>query len=386
MRVVRAASLFTSVLVALLMAANASARDIQLKIDSPRANAKVGNEVSVKTRVRAGRRSHRLSYYVDGKRVVTTRSRSSTNSRRSYGLDTSGLDRGRHRIRVVAEVGGRRASKSVRVFVEPQTSKALAGESVAPVAIPGTELFPTGSAKDFELIFADDFTKPAALGTMGSDSDPNKIVYTGTTGTRWRTYPRTYLDTFQRRPYRSDQVLSVQDGNLDFWLHNVDGQPAGANPSPVLPDGTQYQTYGRYSARIKVDATDLSEYKVAWLLWPKDEQHWASAESDFPEGPLVPGRAGATAYAHYAPGQFETGTDPSVDMHEWHTYTQDWTPLVRRYYVDGRLIHTTVNPVWSGPMRWQLQTETDGYGNNSGHLKVDWVAVYSYAPGTPPSA
>jgi beta-glucanase (GH16 family) len=73
-------------------------------------------------------------------------------------------------------------------------------------------------------------------------------------------------------------------------------------------------------------------------------------------------------------------------MHDWHTYTQDWTPLVRRYYVDGRLIKTTINPVYSGAQRWQLQTETNGNGTNSGHLQVDWVAVYSYAPGTTPAS
>jgi hypothetical protein len=254
------------------------------------------------------------------------------------------------------------------------------------VPVPGSELYPTGNAKDFQLIFADDFTKPAALGTMGSDSDAGKIVYTGENGTKWRTYPKTFKDTYQKRPYRSDQVLSVQNGNLDFWLHNVDGQPAGANPSPVLPNGSQYQTFGRYSARVKLDAADLSEYYVAWLLWPENESNWASAESDFPEGALRPGKNGVNSYHHYAPGQQEIGNDPSVDMHDWHTYTQDWTPLVRRYYVDGRLIKTTINPVYSGAQRWQLQTETNGNGTNSGHLQVDWVAVYSYAPGTTPAS
>jgi beta-glucanase (GH16 family) len=181
-------------------------------------------------------------------------------------------------------------------------------------------------------------------------------------------------------------VLSVQNGNLDFWLHNVDGKPAGANPSPVLPSGSQYQTYGRYSARVKVDSPDLSEYYMAWLLWPKSDSDGPSAESDFPEIPLQPGRTGVDAYSHFEPGGIDWSGDRSVDMHGWHTYTQDWTPLVRRYYVDGRLIGTTINPVWSGPERWQLQTETNGNGTHDGHLLVDWVAVYSYAPGTTPAS
>jgi chitodextrinase len=242
------------------------------------------------------------------------------------------------------------------------------------VAVPAIDL------PGWRLIFADDFNKDAPLGSFASDCDPDKIVYTGATGTQWRAYPKCYLDTYQKRPYRSDQVLSVSNGSLDFWLHNVDGQPAGANPSPVLPGGSQYQTYGRYSARMKVEATDLSEYYLAWLLWPQDESRWESAESDFPEGPLVPGRNGVQGFSHYAPGSQEAFGDGSVDLHEWHTYTQEWTPTARRYWVDDRLIHTTSHPVYAGPQRWQLQTETKGYGNNSGHLLVDWVAVYGYAP------
>jgi hypothetical protein len=381
LHLIRAATLFASLLVVLSMTESASARGINLEIISPRANATISGLVSVKTRLRAARKNHRLTYFIDGKLVATKRA-GAANASRAVSLKTSDIASGRHIIRVVVAIGKKRVSQTVAVNVASKEPGSNESSGPAPPAIPGSEFFPTGNAQDFELVFADDFTKPAALGTMGSDTDPKKIVYTGSTGTNWRTYPKTYVDTFPKRPYRSDQVLSVQDGNLDFWLHNVDGQPAGANPSPVLPDGTQYQTYGRYSARVKIDAADLSEYSTAWLLWPKDEPNWASAESDFPEGPLLPGRAGVYAYSHFGPGQIEAGSDASVDMHEWHTYTQDWTPLVRSYYVDGRLIYTTMNPIWGGPERWQLQTETNGNGTNSGHLLVDWVAIYSYAPGT----
>ena len=68
-------------------------------------------------------------------------------------------------------------------------------------------------------------------------------------------------------------------------------------------------------------------------------------------------------------------------MHRSPTNPQALTPRVRTYYGDSRRIHTTIKPVLSGPERWQLQTATNGFGNSSGHLLVDWVAVYGYAPG-----
>jgi hypothetical protein len=221
---------------------------------------------------------------------------------------------------------------------------------------------------------------------MGSDTDAGKIIYTGTNGTKWVTYPKTYTDTYEHRPYRSDQVLSVHDGTMDFFLHSVDGQPAGANPSPVITGTSQYQTFGRYSARIKVDDKDLSEYYMAWLLWPYNESEWISSESDYPEGQLRPGKQGISGYPHYGNNQTEGFHYADFDFHQWHTITQDWTPLVRRYYVDDKLIYTTVNPVYQSPERWQLQTETNTWNvadpTHSGHLLVDWVAVYSYSPST----
>jgi hypothetical protein len=255
-------------------------------------------------------------------------------------------------------------------------------EPTPPVVEPTPPVTEPRPVPGFDLIFSDDFTKDASLGSMGSDTDPAKVVYTGAGDTKWFTYPKSYLDTYKKRPYRSDAVLSVHDGNMDFWLHNVDGQPAGANPSPVIKgDSGQYQTFGRYTARLRVDGDDLSEYHVAWLLWPENGDDWASAESDFPEDNLRAGRFGVHGFSHYGSGLQESFGDDSIDMHEWHTYTQEWTPLARRYFVDDKLIYTTLNPVWSGPQRWQLQTETIGDGDNSGHLLVDWVKVYSWSGG-----
>lgn len=250
---------------------------------------------------------------------------------------------------------------------------------------PSGEPMPVGNLPGWRQVFAEDFTVNAPTGSWGAScaTDPDaadKIVYTGAGGTQWRTYPDCYLDTYQRRPYRSDQVLSVHDGVLDFHLRNVDGQPAGANPSPVINRAatSQYQTYGRYTARFRVDTTTLSEYHIAWLLWPEDDGDWQCAESDFPESALSARSVGA--FAHHSCNGDQDAFSATIDYTRWHTFTQEWAPGVRRYYLDGQLIGTSTTAVFDGPQRWQLQTETDGYGTHSGHLLVDWVAVYAYQP------
>lgn len=374
-------ALIVVLVAAAVVAPGASAAKVSVKIVSPQANSTVSGSVSVKAKVKPAKRSHQLRFYIDDKLRSTMRFSRKAGTSRAKKLSLKKVSAGEHTIRVVVRTGKRSATSSVKVNVTESvsiTKKPTADPGTAPASF---EPIPKGNTKNFRLIFADDFTKDAALGTLGSDSDANKIVYTGETGTRWRTYPKTYKDTYHKRPYRSDKVLSVKDGVMDFWLHNVDGQPAGANPSPVIKGDSQYQTYGRYSARIKVDSTDLDDYYMAWLLWPQEESSWASAESDYPEGALNAGKNGVQGFHHYAPGQQEWIHDETVDIHDWHTYTQEWEPGIRRYYVDNRLIHTTIKPVWEGPQRWQLQTETIGSGTDNGHLQVDWVAVYEWAPG-----
>lgn len=374
-------SFLCACIAAAAIAPGASAKKVSVKILSPKADTTVSGSVTVKTRVKGAKGAHRIRFYVDGDYRTQLRFSRKASSSRAKKISLKKLKSGKHTIKVVARSGRRSASKSVTVNVTAPTGSKTNSPTPVGTAPVIDDPLPTGNTGNFRLIFAEGFDKDAALGSMGSDTDANKIVYTGTNGTRWRTYPKTYLDTYFKRPYRSDKVLSVHDGTMDFWLHNVDGQPAGANPSPVIKGDSQYQTYGRYSVRMKVDDTDLDDYYIAWLLWPNDEGSWASAESDYPEGTLSQGKTGVQGFHHYAPGKQEWIHDDTVDLHDWHTYTQEWEPGVRRYYVDGRLIGTTLQPVWAGPERWQLQTETIGSGTDNGHLLVDWVAVYEYAPG-----
>jgi hypothetical protein len=277
---------------------------------------------------------------------------------------------------------GGTATSAVTVTVQQSTT----GTQPTTTISPSGQSMPLGSVTSgghtWKQVFAEDFTKSAALGSWASDCDANKIVYTGATGTQWRAYPKCYLDTYQKRPYRSDAVLSVHDGMLDYWLHTVDGRPAGANPSPVMPNGSQYQTYGRYEARIKQTTTNLSHYHQAWLLWPMNDADWQCAETDFPESSM--NSSNANAYAHYGCNGAQDYYSKTLDKTQWHTYTMEWLPGKRNFYIDGILIGTTTNQVWSGPQRWQLQTETNtscessNTCTQSGNLLVDWVTVYSY--------
>jgi len=240
---------------------------------------------------------------------------------------------------------------------------------------------PVGNLPGWRHIFRDDFTKNAPVGSWANACDSGKVVYTGAQGQQWRTYPQCWVDTRLRNPYRPDQVLSVRNGVLNFHLHSVDGRPAGANPSPIIKNGSQYQTYGRYSVRMKVDNPYLSDYGVAWLLWPQSDNWPWDGEIDFPESSLT---GTAHGYHHYArQGSCNTcqlAVNTGARYTDWHTYTIEWSPNRIRMLLDNTVVMNTTDWVPDSPMRWQLQTETYGNGTSNGNLLVDWVSVWEYAP------
>lgn len=259
---------------------------------------------------------------------------------------------------------------------------------------PSGQAMPVGDLPGWKQLFAEDFTVAAPLGSMGAsctndggwEAAANKIVYTGASGAKWKTYPDCFTDTYQKRPYRSDQVLSVQDGVLNFYLHPVNGQPAGANPSPIIDGVTQYQTYGRYVSRFKVDKANLNDYYAAWLLWPQSEK-WGvggDGEEDFPEGRLSSTVGGFHHCLSNTANNCGIANTNNAKFTEWHTYVMEWTPMYVKYILDGQVVlnYTNAAEIPNKPMRWQLQAETNTSSPNlvSGNLIVDWVAVYSYNP------
>ena len=249
---------------------------------------------------------------------------------------------------------------------------------------------PTRNLPNYRLLFAENFDKNAAAGSMVNEENPDSPVYEGSSGVKWLSYPSSYYDTFLHHPYRPDKVLSVHDNVLDFWLHNVDGKTSGASVSPLIDGVQQYQTYGRYSVRMRLGNAPVSQYNAAFLLWPENNDEYEYAESDFPEMQLNPGMQQITGYAHY--GKRTPTTIPQeyiftkpIDLRDWHIFTQEWSPGQRRFYLDDKLVYKTRGPVWAGPERWQLQIQSYRNGRQSGHLYIDWAAVWAYSPGTPAS-
>jgi hypothetical protein len=244
---------------------------------------------------------------------------------------------------------------------------------------------PLGDIPGWHQIAADDFTKPAPVGSWAT-SEGNRVVYEGDHGAKWHEYADGWLCPPYTTPcYEPGQVLSVHDGVLDYDLHQCPTGPCGAVPSIEPPSASPTsdftQTYGRYSARFKVvynDAYRLDQYHIAWLLWPQNGSDSQVAESDYPEQDL--NQTFVCAFAHYGVG-LQDAFCPPIDFTQWHTYTQEWEPGQRRYYLDGNLIGTSSTGVYEKPEVWQLQVEAHPKQGDtaSGRLLVDWVTVYARA-------
>jgi hypothetical protein len=254
----------------------------------------------------------------------------------------------------------------------------------------------------------DTFTKDAHVGSFAqgyvADASLLHPVYVGDHGLQWSVYADGWPSTYTVPPYtpqvqwwegyQPSTVLSVHDGVLDFYLHgDANGHPVGAslspwpNGSPPWPAGGEYQTYGVWSFCQKVpDPQSLGDFYEDPMLWPQNDGAFACAESDFPE---TYGDGGGSmtadqiwAFAHYgcqAPHTPEEWNGSS-DLSPWHVFTQEWGPRFRSYYVDGQLVYTATEQVYSQPERWQLQVEPSPSAANhvdgdSGHVYVAWVWI-----------
>jgi hypothetical protein len=241
----------------------------------------------------------------------------------------------------------------------------------------GETAAPTSSPAGWTPLYTQDFNTNAALGQFGN-------VY----GSAWNGYSGV-TDTSGKGTYEPNQVLSVHDSALDFYIHTSNGVHMVAAP---LPNGYNGTTYGRYSIRYKTDV--IPGYKIAFLMWPTSD-NWNNGEIDYPESDL----GGNTFYGASAiAGSYNNGNmswDPSkpytpTNASTWHVATTEWSPGSIKFYWDDALIGQTQNAagVPTTPMRWTLQAETNLDGavvpaTSSGHLLVDWVKAWTYTPGSP---
>ena len=225
---------------------------------------------------------------------------------------------------------------------------------------------PTGDLPGWKLAFADDFARNAALGSFLS-------TYSST----WSAYPAGWYDTSRNGRYDPARTLSVSNGNLDIWLHTVNGVHYVSAPEPKLAT----MTYGRYSIRFQSDS--IPGYKTAWLLWPDDDVWPAHGEIDFPEGNLD---QNISAFAHWASsGGGQDAFSTSATYAAWHTATTEWAPGRITFILDGKVVGTSTRLVPGAPMHWVIQSETQLSGGApadaaAGHIRVDWAAAWTYAP------
>lgn len=235
---------------------------------------------------------------------------------------------------------------------------------------------PVGDRPGWKQTGAQDFTRPAPPGQVDE-------VY----GAEMRGYAG-FADSSGRGQYAPDEVLSVRQGSLNYFLHSASGSPKVAS---VIPFGYAGQTYGRYSVKFRYDS--LPGYKIAFLLWPVSD-NWNEGEIDWPEGALDgPLYAGSAMKGSLAAGPMKFDPPHRVYSSDgpggWHIATTEWIPGNVKWFWDGELISQTTVPtaVPDTPMRWTLQAETSDRADafypaaqTSGLLQVDWVVQYAYAP------
>ena len=223
----------------------------------------------------------------------------------------------------------------------------------------------------WRLSFTDDFKQ-----SIGEGSFPTAVSST------WYAYPYGWKDSSRNGTY-DPGIVSVHDGMLDAHIRTSGGVHRVAAFGPRFASGNTNQLYGRYAIRFK--ANSMRGYKGAWLLWPETNVWPRDGEIDFPEGDFD---STISAFMHHQGATWGGDQDAfatSGRWTSWHTAVTEWTPTAVRFYLDGTLLGTSTTRIPNTPMHWVIQNETTLNGfvpadSVAGHVYVDWVAVWSYAP------
>lgn len=242
---------------------------------------------------------------------------------------------------------------------EPSAPDAVSSTSAPATTAPSSSPSPVS---EWAPLIDQDFDTPAALGEFAD-------VYPG-----WAEYDGWY-DTEGPGLYDSSRVVTVADGILNKHLHTEDGEALVVSITPV----PHVQTYGRYEVRFRAD--EMPSYKIAWLLWPADD-NWANGEIDFPEAGLGAGDV-IEGFSHFT-GR-EAGTSgwqitTDQDVHSWHTAVIEWRPSSLTWILDGVSYQTTdPGAIPNVPMYWSMQTEADDPAPwISGNVQIDYVKAWAY--------
>lgn len=257
----------------------------------------------------------------------------------------------------------RMANETVQVVTATTTTTTTSGNGL-----------PTSSLPGWALAYSEDFTTAFAAGAVSS-AGVFPVAYP-----KLAAYQSGWQDTSKKGVY-SPQLLSVHDSFLDIPILTTSDGVHHVNAPTVLHG----QSYGRYAVRFRLPSA-LPGYKTAWLLWPDSEKWPTDGEIDFPEENLDSSST-VQAFMHYAlstGGQDAFSSSVHLADGLWHTAIVEWLPGSVKFFMDGTLIGTSTKNVPVNPMHWVLQTETnlDGAAIDpavSGHLLVDWVAVWTKA-------
>ncbi len=237
---------------------------------------------------------------------------------------------------------------------------------VSSVATPSGQAMPVGNLPGWRQTFSEDFPADVSMGG-----------FPGPYADKWGSY-NGFKDSSGRGMY-SRNYISTRNGLMDLYLHSVNGVPQGAGPFPLINSGKWGgQIYGRFSIRFKADP--VVGYGAGWLLWP-DSGDWNDGEIDMPEG----GFAHTIQAFNHNIGDAKVNSlvvQSGVTWTSWHTATIDWTPSSVSFILDGRVIGRDTKSIPRKPLHWVLQTGTTSQVSttSSGHVLIDWVTAYAYAP------
>lgn len=156
-----------------------------------------------------------------------------------------------------------------------------------------------------------------------------------------------------------------------------------ASFGPVLANRATNQLYGRYAFRFRADA--IVGYKGAWLLWPTFEVWPRDGEIDFPEGDFDRSIDGFVHRQGTSSGSDQAAFSTGAPWTTWHTAVIEWMPGSVQFFLDGASVGRTTDRVPNTPRHCQIQNETRivstaPAASSAGHVTIDWVAVWSYAP------
>jgi hypothetical protein len=246
------------------------------------------------------------------------------------------------------------------------------------------ECAPTGDLPGWQQLFVDEFAGTVKLGEW---SDCNQVPFTCSGlpepyRSKWWAFTEGWTDQ-ANGIYSSPQVLAVANGVLDIYLHTAEGVHRVAAPVPLIhgPEGSLGQLYGRYAIRFRADT--IPGYKIAWLLWPDSETWPRDGEIDFPEGNLDDDICAFVHHQDATAGNDQDAFFAGVGVSGgWHTAVTEWTQDAVQFMLDDEVLGKSTTRIPDTPMHWVLEATTnlDGYEPDdvvTGHIQIDWVAVYA---------